>query len=81
MRIREAMDGAADNGGPLGGEGKIVEADETRFGTKKPEEWRFSNELGWFKYKRRDAGGTRRSRSLRQSRELDQRELARRVGC
>jgi len=36
-RIREAMDGAARNGGPLGGEGKIVEADETRFGTKRPE--------------------------------------------
>jgi len=53
-RIREAMDGAADNGGPLGGEGKFIEADETRFGTKKPEEWRFSNELGWFKYKRRE---------------------------
>ena len=53
-RIREAMDGAADNGGPLGGEGKIIEADETRFGTKKPEEWRFTNELGWVKYKRRE---------------------------
>jgi hypothetical protein len=33
-RIREAMDGDADHGGPLGGDGKIVEADETRFGTK-----------------------------------------------
>jgi transposase-like protein len=53
-RIREPMDGAADNGGPLGGEGKIVEADETRFGTKKPEEWRFVNGLGWVKYKRRE---------------------------
>jgi transposase-like protein len=53
-RIREAMDGDADHGGPLGGEGKIVEADETRFGTKKPEEWHFVNGLGWVKYKRRE---------------------------
>lgn len=27
-RIREAMDGANDNGGPLGGPDKVVEADE-----------------------------------------------------
>jgi transposase-like protein len=49
MRIREAMDGGADSGGPLGGEGKVIEADETRFGTKKPEEWQFVNGVGWVK--------------------------------
>jgi transposase-like protein len=32
MRIRDAMEGA-DQGPPLGGEGKTVEADETFFGT------------------------------------------------
>ena len=53
-RIREAMDGAADSGGPLGGEGMVVEADETRFGTKTPEQWVFVNDLGWVKYKRRE---------------------------
>src|SRR5207248_5594189 len=53
-RIREAMDGSADNGGPLGGEGVTIEADETRFGTKKPEEWRFVNDLGWIKIRRRE---------------------------
>ena len=35
-RIREAMDGDADHGGPLGGEGKVVEADETRFARRSP---------------------------------------------
>src|SRR3954464_12567545 len=33
-RLRAAMDGAADDPGGLGGEGKIVEADETYFGNK-----------------------------------------------
>ena len=33
-RIRAGMDGAADGPGGLGGEGKIVEADETYFGDK-----------------------------------------------
>src|SRR5438067_199814 len=48
-RIREAMDGSADNDGPLGGEGKIIEADETFIGTAKrdAENWVFINETGW----------------------------------
>jgi transposase-like protein len=43
-RIREAMrdDGST---GPLGGEGKIIEADETLYG---PPQYRFSNDKGWF---------------------------------
>src|SRR4051794_7055081 len=36
-RIRAAIDGA-DGGGPLGGEGKIVEADETYFGNREKAE-------------------------------------------
>jgi transposase-like protein len=49
-RIREAMkdDGSA---GPLGGEGKIVEVDETYWGRKegaeRVEPWQFDNDLGW----------------------------------
>lgn len=46
-RIREAMEGAADNEGPLGGPGKIVEADETFIGTAKRAEWAFRNGVGW----------------------------------
>jgi transposase-like protein len=54
-RIREAMDGSTDHdAGPLGGEGKVDEADETRFGTKKREEWTFVNEIGWVKTARRE---------------------------
>jgi len=41
-RIREAMKESFP--GPLGGEGKIVEADETFIG---PAEWFYSNEHGW----------------------------------
>src|SRR5205823_7184207 len=50
-RIREAMDGSADNGGPLGGPGKVVEADEAFIGRvgKKEEEWIFVNEFGWMR--------------------------------
>jgi transposase-like protein len=42
-RIREAMgdDGAA---GPLGGEGKVIEADETYMG---PKDWQFVTGRGW----------------------------------
>jgi transposase-like protein len=48
-RIREAM---KDNGssGPLGGPGKIVEADETYYGRREGSErveWQFSNDQGW----------------------------------
>ncbi len=50
-RIREAMkdDGSS---GPLGGQGKIVEVDETYFGRREGSEpasgpWQFSNERGW----------------------------------
>lgn len=46
-RIREAMDGAADNEGPLGGPGKIIEADETRYCHMERASWRFVNEVGW----------------------------------
>jgi transposase-like protein len=57
-RIREAM--KETNPAPLGGEGKIVEADETFYGRKEdaqPQEgkWVFTNELGWHKS---DAGVT-----------------------
>jgi transposase-like protein len=53
-RIREAMDGSADNGGPLGGEGKVVEADETYFGTAEEAKWVFVNNHGWVRTKRRE---------------------------
>jgi transposase-like protein len=47
-RIREAMDGSTDHDdGPLGGEGKVVEADETRFGTKERAQFTFVNGVGW----------------------------------
>jgi transposase-like protein len=52
-RIREAMDGSTDNdSGPLGGEGKIVEADETYFGTSKRAEHTFVNGIGWVRTRR-----------------------------
>jgi transposase-like protein len=45
-RIREAMDGADDP--PLGGEGKVVESDETFFGiAERKVAWRFVNGVGW----------------------------------
>jgi transposase-like protein len=53
-RIREAMDGSADSDGPLGGEGKVIEADETYYGTSKPAEWVFVNDYGWVRTKRRE---------------------------
>jgi transposase-like protein len=53
-RIREAMDGSADSDGPLGGEGKVIEADETFYGTSKPAEWVFVNDYGWVRTKRRE---------------------------
>src|SRR6266851_4202692 len=53
-RIREAMkdDGSS---GPLGGQGKIVEVDETYWGRKEsagpvqPDRWLFSNDRGWYR--------------------------------
>jgi len=49
-RIREAMrdDGSS---GPIGGKGKVIEADETYF-SKLPIKvsWNFSNETGWTKH-------------------------------
>jgi hypothetical protein len=54
-RIREAMDGSTDHDdGPLGGEGKVIEADETRFGTKTREQWQFINGQGWVKTANRE---------------------------
>ena len=53
-RIREAMDGSADNDGPLGGEGKIVEADEAYIGTAEKAKYTFVNDYGWVRTKRRE---------------------------
>ncbi len=52
-RIREALDGANDNGGPLGGPGKVVEADEAYWGRvgKEADEWVFVNDFGWVQKK------------------------------
>src|SRR4051794_13644894 len=64
-RIREAM---KDDGsfGPLGGEGKIVEVDETywgrREGAERVEPWQFDNERGW-NGAAKALRGARRSRS------------------
>jgi transposase-like protein len=48
-RIREAMDESGS--GPLGGEGKTVESDETFYGRKEgaADPWYFDNERGWRK--------------------------------
>jgi transposase-like protein len=51
-RIREAMDGSADADGPLGGEGKIVEADEAFIGRINDGTWVFVNDYGWVRTKR-----------------------------
>jgi transposase-like protein len=51
-RIREAMDGSADSDGPLGGPGKIVEADETYIGTTKRPTWEFISGIGWVRTRR-----------------------------
>jgi hypothetical protein len=51
------MDGSS--GGPLGGEGKTIEVDETFFGKPEgvePAAWQFDNERGWY----RDARDQRR---------------------
>jgi hypothetical protein len=74
-RIREAMDGSTDNDdGPLGGEGAVVEADETRFGTKTRAQWTFINGIGWTRTARREQmlimtlverGGRGRARSVK----------------
>ena len=48
-RIRECMDETA-TAGPLGGEGKIVEADETFLNKQRGRgKWEFTNERGWVK--------------------------------
>ena len=44
-RIREAM--KDPNPGPLGGRGKIVEADETYYGSKRRGHSRYTNDAGW----------------------------------
>jgi transposase-like protein len=46
-RIRECMDESGD--GPLGGEGKVIEADETYIGPPAPgsHDWVFVNDVGW----------------------------------
>jgi transposase-like protein len=52
-RIREAMK-PGDDAGPLGGEGKILEVDETFYGQRAEQRidpWVFSNERGWHKRK------------------------------
>jgi transposase-like protein len=49
-RIREAMAEHSDVFGPVGGEGRIIEIDETWIGKKedaKPNPWQFSNDRGW----------------------------------
>jgi transposase-like protein len=49
-RIRLAMAPHGDVFGPIGGEGKTIEVDETYIGKRedpKPNPWQFSNERGW----------------------------------
>jgi transposase-like protein len=48
-RIRLAMAPHSDVFGPLGGEGKVVEVDETFIGNRErePNPWQFSNDGGW----------------------------------
>lgn len=49
-RIRLAMGDHSDVFGPIGGEGKTIEVDETYIGKRedpKPNPWQFSNERGW----------------------------------
>jgi transposase-like protein len=47
-RIRECMD--EDDSGPLGGEGKTVEADETFLNKQRGRgTWKFTNDCGWVK--------------------------------
>ncbi len=57
-RIRLAMDPGSSSG-PLGGEGKVVESDETFYGDNPnaPEPWVFRNDLGW--RKRRPGTGSK----------------------
>jgi transposase-like protein len=51
-RIREAM--RDDDPTPLGGEGEIVESDETFYGRKEgaPDPYQFSNDRGWHRRRR-----------------------------
>ena len=50
-RIRLAMADHSDVFGPIGGEGKTIEIDETFIGKRAdaPDPWQFSNERGWRK--------------------------------
>src|SRR5207253_1793210 len=50
-RIRLAMTGYSDVFGPIGGEGKTIEIDETFIAKREgaPDKWQFSNERGWYK--------------------------------
>src|SRR4051812_46287026 len=56
-RVRLAMDESGN--GPLGGEGKTVESDETFYGDNPnaPEPWQFTNDRGW--HKRRPGTGSK----------------------
>jgi transposase-like protein len=60
-RIREAMSDHSDVFGPIGGEGKTIEIDETYIGRREgkgPDQypWKFDNKTGWY---RERAGRTR----------------------
>jgi transposase-like protein len=57
-RIREAMAPHGDVFGPVGGEGKIIEIDETFIGKKDDavDPWQFSNERGWHQWRRGYSG-------------------------
>jgi transposase-like protein len=57
-RIREAMADHSDVFGPMGGEGKTLEIDETFIGRKEgsPDPWQFSNERGWHQWRRGHSG-------------------------
>jgi transposase-like protein len=51
-RIRECMD--MENAGPIGGEGKTIEADETYVNKERGRgTWVFSNDVGWVKVRHR----------------------------
>ena len=57
-RIRLAMAEHSDVFGPIGGEGKTIEIDETFIGKQEsaPDPWQFSNERGWHKRRRAWSG-------------------------
>jgi transposase-like protein len=57
-RIRLMMAPHSDVFGPIGGEGKTLEIDETFIGKQEgaPDPWQFSNERGWYKRRRAWSG-------------------------